>query len=183
MTKKIFILFIAVLLTAGAIFYFSSQDGPSSQKTSSGFVELALRLFVPDLESLPAAEQTAVRRSINIAVRKAAHVFEYTVFGALLMMLSMSVSARREELTGKRTGAWFTALISVSLGAMYAAADEIHQSYTGRTSRFTDVLIDCAGVIAGAAAAVIITRIIGKNARNKHADKIVSSKEQLPPII
>ena len=171
MTGKILILSLAVLLAAGAIFYFSSQDGPSSDQTSGGFVRVALRLFVPDYDELPPARQAQVRKNVNFAVRKAAHVFEYAVLGALLTLLLLEISKRRSQITGLRYSPAVPLSAGVIIGLIYAATDEAHQIFTGRSSKLSDVLIDLAGVMAGAAAAWLLSRACSSLRNDKKVKK------------
>ena len=177
MTGKILILSLAVLLAAGAIFYFSSQDGPSSDQTSGGFVRIALKLFVPDYDDLPPARQAQVRKNVNFAVRKAAHVFEYAVLGALLTLLLLEISKRRSAQKRRlaQTGTGYDVLkplaAAVIIGLIYAATDEVHQIFTGRSSKLSDVLIDLAGVMAGAAAAWLLSRVCSSLRNDKKVKK------------
>jgi VanZ family protein len=68
----------------------------------------------------------------DLVLRKLAHTVEFGVLGALLV-----------RATG-RPG------LSFGLGVLYAAGDEIHQSFVaGRTGSAVDVAIDTAGVLCG----------------------------------
>ena len=65
-------------------------------------------------------------------LRKAAHMAEYAILGALLLR-----ALGRAEL-------------AVAAGVAYAATDELHQHFVpGRHAAFRDVAIDAAGVLAG----------------------------------
>ena len=68
----------------------------------------------------------------DVVLRKLAHLVEYAVLGALLLR-----ALRREP-------------AAVALGSLYAATDEIHQSFVaGRQGSPLDWLIDTVGVVAG----------------------------------
>ena len=86
-------------------------------------------------------------------VRKAAHVIEFAVLGALLWL----------RLEGKRR----SRLKTVLQGVLAAAADETIQLFSHRGSRAADVLIDSAGVLLGLgivwAAAALRRRGAGEN--------------------
>lgn len=88
---------------------------------------------------------TASPEALNVLhglVRKAAHVAEYAVFGALLLR----ALAPDDRPTGRRVG------LAVAGGALLAALDESHQALVpGRTGSPGDVIIDTAGVLLGAA--------------------------------
>lgn len=68
----------------------------------------------------------------DLVLRKAAHLTEYAILGALLLR-----ATRRP---------W----LALGLAALYAASDEIHQSFVeGRHGAPLDVAIDTAGALAG----------------------------------
>jgi VanZ family protein len=68
----------------------------------------------------------------DLLLRKMAHTAEYAVLGALLL-----------RATGR-------AGLAVLLGTLYAASDEIHQSFVaGRMGSPVDVAIDAVGVALG----------------------------------
>ncbi len=68
----------------------------------------------------------------DLVLRKLAHVAEYAVLGALL---------------ARAAGA---AWVALALGVLYAASDEVHQSFVaGRAGRPLDVAIDAVGVVVG----------------------------------
>ena len=68
----------------------------------------------------------------DLALRKLAHVTEYAVLGALLV-----------RATGR---GW----LAFTLGTLYAASDEIHQTFVpGRMGSPVDVAIDAIGVACG----------------------------------
>jgi VanZ family protein len=68
----------------------------------------------------------------DLVLRKLAHVGEFAVLGALLMR-----AVRREP-------------AAIVLGSVYAATDEIHQSFVaGRQGSALDWTIDTVGVVLG----------------------------------
>lgn len=70
-------------------------------------------------------------------IRKASHLGEYAVFGALLFR---AIRADREGWN------WRWAVTAIAIAALYAASDEWHQSFVpSRTPSVIDVLIDSAG--------------------------------------
>jgi VanZ family protein len=77
---------------------------------------------------------------IHRYIRKSAHFTEYFVF-ALLLFRGVRGAAK-----GWR---WTWAFAAMSAAALYAALDEIHQSFVaGREARFFDAVIDTAGALA-----------------------------------
>ena len=77
----------------------------------------------------------------DLVVRKAAHVTEYAILGALLVRALDRPAA------------------AAALAVAYAATDELHQHFVpGRTGAVVDVLIDAVGVIAG----LVLYRRVGQ---------------------
>jgi VanZ family protein len=86
----------------------------------------------------------------DLALRKAAHLAEYAVLGALLARaLDAASSLERANTT---VWAWV-------IGATYAASDEVHQHFvSGRQASALDLVIDAAGVAVGVYAVRITSR-------------------------
>jgi VanZ family protein len=77
----------------------------------------------------------------DLVLRKAAHVAEYAILGALLTRAVVSPWA------------------AFALGTLYALTDELHQHFVpGRQASVLDVLIDAAGVAVGAVAVRLAAR-------------------------
>jgi VanZ family protein len=73
----------------------------------------------------------------DLALRKAAHVAEFAILGALLA---------RALLGASRWWSWLAWLA----GAAYAATDELHQHFVpGRQASVLDIVIDAVGVAVG----------------------------------
>lgn len=71
----------------------------------------------------------------DLVLRKAAHVVEFAVLGALLARALPSLR-------------W-----AIAVGALYAVTDEVHQAFVpGRVGSALDWGLDTAGVVAGALA-------------------------------
>lgn len=67
---------------------------------------------------------------------------------------------------------WKAVVISIIISFLYACTDEFHQLFVdGRTSQFTDVLIDTFGAILGVAMINVTIRIIGKIRQPKSTKK------------
>ena len=116
------------------IMFVASTDLLSAEHTSR-FIGPFLQWLIPDI-----APETI--RSVQFAVRKAAHVVEYAVLAALLLR------AIRGERTELRLP---SAVLAVALAVAWAVLDEYHQSFVAsRTGSPGDVLIDTAGAVLGA---------------------------------
>lgn len=125
---------VCSLLIMGLIFFFSSQDGQASSRTSGFFVSL-LRPFL--------SEDLAV-----VLIRKGAHFSIYTALGFCVFLFLTTFfrqNAFQSRLPFLKAGT--SALIFCFL---YAASDEIHQLFSdGRSGQFSDVLLDSCGALCG----------------------------------
>jgi VanZ family protein len=118
---------------AWMIFIFVGSTDLLSAEHTSRFIGPFLRWLTPDISDATIA-------SVQLVVRKCAHLTEYAILAALLFR----AFRQRQSRVGRAL------LISVLIAAAYAALDEFHQSYVAsRTGSPWDVLIDCAGACAG----------------------------------
>jgi VanZ family protein len=132
---------------AWMIFIFIGSTDLLSAEHTSRFIGPFLRWFAPDISDATVA-------SIQLVVRKGAHLTEYAVLAALL--------CRAFRQNQPRVGQTF--VVSFLIAAVSAALDEFHQSYVAsRTGSPWDVLIDCAGALVGLA----ICSIIARNPKSK----------------
>lgn len=123
---------------AWMIFIFAGSTDLLSAGHTSRFIGPFLRWFAPDVSDLMVA-------SIQLVVRKLAHLSEYTILAALLLRAL------------RRPGAAFV------VTAIYATVDEFHQSFVAsRTGSPWDVAIDCAGALIGLA---LWTRLANRKSR------------------
>ena len=155
-------LWLAVLATAGMIFWFSAQNGAASSQLSSGITEKVVEVVEPDYDSLPEPEQQTLFDAVQFAVRKSAHFSEYALLGFLLRLLCASYALRRGG------------LVSWLCGTGYAATDELHQWFVAaRSAMWQDVCLDSSGVLAGVLLATGILALIAykRNRRRTSHDR------------
>ena len=159
---------IALLLLANlfVIFRFSAADRVESGEMSAGVTRFLLEHFYPDYDDLPAAEREALLGKTHKFVRKAAHFCEFALLGFLTAWLLLWVSHRFTHLKPRAT--W---LIPAAFTLLYAISDEIHQRFTNRGSRFTDVLIDFAGALFGILLIHGLAWLVSACRRGKHTPK------------
>lgn len=132
------ILLIATLCWMGAIFCFSAQPGDISSDTSGAVMQIIKAFFNFLYKGNPPAFVRDYIIGNGHLVRKAGHVFEYLVLGALVISLVKRIA----------TGRLF--LISALICLLYAASDEFHQFFVlGRSCQLTDVMLDFAAAVAG----------------------------------
>ncbi|MEY2575190.1 MAG: hypothetical protein QOF80_677 [Verrucomicrobiota bacterium] len=120
-------------VVAWMIFIFIGSTDLLSAEHTSRFIGPFLRWLTPDVSDATVA-------SVQLVVRKCAHLTEYAILAALLFR---AFRQRQPRVGGVLT-------MSFVLAAVYAGLDEFHQSYVAsRTGSPWDVLIDCAGALAG----------------------------------
>lgn len=121
------------------IFGFSQQDGEKSSSVSRK-VTIAVTQNVKKIQELEKSQKEILLQKIEKVIRKLAHFSLYTIIG----LLSMSLMSTYDLELKKKIG------ISIIIGLLYAAFDEIHQSFiSGRTAMITDIMIDTIGVAFG----------------------------------
>ena len=143
-TKLHMIITIAMMVF---IFVQSALPGDLSGAESGFFVNM--------LHALTGLDQ----QTLSLLIRKAAHFTEYMILGILLFINVSDLQKIQEKKQSALTAltAWTAAW---TVGTAYAVTDEIHQNFVpGRACAATDVLIDSAGVAAGAAIALLLTRL------------------------
>ncbi|MSU58803.1 MAG: VanZ family protein [Pedosphaera sp.] len=119
------------------IIFTASGDSASAQHSSRIIGPIVRWLF-------PHLDEHAVE-SIVFYVRKCAHLTEYAIF-ALLVWRAVRKPFRGDT----RPWSWRHAAIAVGAAALFAASDEIHQSYVPhREGKFFDVVIDTCGAALG----------------------------------
>lgn len=109
-----------------------SSDAFSGEHTS--------RFLRPVLEALLPTAHPHTLDAIHAALRKAAHFGEYAILGTLLV----------RALRGEGTSPLRAALLAATLAALWAAGDELRQTFVpSRTGALGDVGIDALGAVAG----------------------------------
>jgi VanZ family protein len=139
------LLALLILANLFLIFFFSAENGEESGNRSAGVTDLILGIICPEFDTLPQAEQQLMETRVHHAVRKIAHFLEYALLGFLTACLT--VYLRRRLLT--RIRPWQAWVIPATFCLLYAISDEVHQIFSGRGPRATDVLIDFSGAVFG----------------------------------
>ena len=147
MKRKIFIIFALVVMVM--IFRFSMQNSSESSGISRRLTDFILNKLIRDYTEMTAVEKKSLLKTVEHIIRKLAHFSIYTVLG---FFMSLSVGKRQLLSTGS--------LLTVVIGFVYACSDELHQYFvSGRSCRFTDVIIDTSGVITGIIISIALFRI------------------------
>lgn len=143
--KKAILYWLFVLGWMGIIFYFSGKPAVSSDKQSMQVIEV-----INSISKQMGFEMNLDAQAWNFPVRKAAHILEYAVLGALLYLALAASGLNRIRITA----------YSLLFCTAYAAADEFHQMFvSGRAGRLGDVGIDTIGGILGLAAVVLVSEV------------------------
>ena len=134
------------------IFSFSAQTKEESSVVSEGFsyrmVSTTGLLFCLHIDEEQLRE---IAGAIERFVRKGAHMTEFAILALLLYGWLC-----RWQITRLRR-----ACAAAVLAVLYACSDEFHQLFVaGRAGRFSDVLIDSAGVVLGMALFLLILRFV-----------------------
>jgi VanZ family protein len=126
------------------VFIFIGSTDLMSAEHTSRFIGPFLRWFAPDLTEATVA-------SIQLIVRKCAHLTEYAVLAGFLYR---ALRQRREQVIPA-----VIIIIAFLIAAIYAALDEFHQSFVvSRTASAWDVAIDCMGAALGLALCLAFRR-------------------------
>ena len=144
------ILIILLVIVFINIFGFSSQDSEESGNLSRT-ITVSITKNIKEIQELKSDEKNEILDTIEKVIRKLAHFSEYTLVGILLMSLISTFNLKQIN----------RFLISLGIGFLYACSDEFHQLFVpGRTAKFTDVLIDTAGVCIGCFIIYLILLVI-----------------------
>lgn len=150
--KKMFILWV-VLSCLAAVFIFS-QSLPSIEESaaqSGKWMVLLRRLLDPS--------GRIDEHTFHTAIRKAAHLIEFAVLG-----LCVGASA----VCGSRLRQRSYLALPVLVTVLVALADEYIQSFTGRGSQVSDVVLDFAGALIGFGLAALAAWIAARRKRGQH---------------
>lgn len=159
---------ILAIIWMCVIFFFSAQTKEESSVVSEGFsyrmVSSTGLLFHLHIDEEQLRE---IAGAIERFVRKGAHMTEFAILALLLYgwLCRWQLSRLRR------------ATAATILAVLYACSDEVHQLFVaGRAGRFSDVLIDSAGVVLGMTVFLLILKLAerlrrrrGRNARTDGA--------------
>ncbi|MDU6983232.1 MAG: VanZ family protein [Terrisporobacter othiniensis] len=143
MKKVIYILLL--IMSIGAMHYFSSQNGSTSKSQSNAVVEIIDeirdKVTLKD-EKLIKIKDTVMselkKYSKSMIVRKAAHFSMYAIIGGISMLVIYSFSKQ----------VFLSACLSFTFSVLFAVFDERSQiAIDGRNGNLTDVFIDSSGAL------------------------------------
>lgn len=135
---------LLVLLCTLFIFSNSLKNSEESHADSGFFVEI--------VESVADAIFPGNECDWSFIVRKGAHLFEFFVLGVFTALSSLFVVKRRRS----------ALLVAFLYLCFIASIDEFIQLFTGRTSSFSDVMIDLVGGCVGVATVLLLRLAIDR---------------------
>lgn len=154
---RIFSAFAALVMMI-TVFYMSAQNGEKSASLSGGVTDSILSKTDSEFDTLPDEEKIVKADNFGHILRKVAHFCEFFVLGGIFAVFMFTFDIKRLN----------SAVIAAQAGIIYALSDEIHQYFVpGRGCRFTDVLIDCAGVVCAVALVTLLCLVIDKRSSRK----------------
>ena len=132
-------LILLILLNVWMIFSFSAESAELSGETSHKVTTIVAQIVIKDFEEKAPLEQEAIISSLHPYVRTVAHMTEFGLLGAWIMLLLLTYHIRPI----------CSALISVSATLLTAISDEAFQGFSnqGRAAELKDVLFDTSGAL------------------------------------
>lgn len=147
--KRIFL--ALTVLAVAFIFGQSVLDRTASEQESGRVFELLLSV-------IHRLGLEADRELLHIFIRKAAHFAEFAVLGICAGGYALNLGYLHER-TYLALPAWLTLAVAV--------CDEWIQSFSGRASMVTDVVLDYAGALAGLLTVALLVLVKNKIVRRK----------------
>lgn len=143
-----------------------SKQNESLSQTESGNTEKGTETIKENNAQNQNEEQLIEK--LNKPLRKCMHATEYLILSILILNWLRNYDIKK----------WKAIVVSVITSFLYACTDEFHQLFVaGRTSQFTDVLIDTSGAIIGAIIFSILMAIIPKSKFTKKFSKNYCTKK------
>ncbi len=169
MTKKIFII-ILIIIWCAVIFTLSSMPSDESNEKSKGTINEAIEKTLEVTNGAKITDKHPSERKMNSVIdklnkplRKCMHASVYFMLAILLF-----IGLKTFKIKG-----WKLSILPIIGCFIYACTDEFHQLFVdGRSSQFTDVLIDTTGAVISVIILNIIVVIVNK-IKTKNSSKNV----------
>ena len=138
------------LLVMIAIFCFSAQNADESTLLSNGFLTSLIGRILSAV--LPRLSE----KGMEFDIRKYAHMCEFMALAVCAFLTASEYRLWRRDM--------LSALLAFGFSLFYACTDEVHQLFVeGRACRFSDVLVDSAGIVVG----VLLCRLLQRLAQGR----------------
>ena len=143
-----------LIIWMAVIFFFSAQEATESDQMSRGVAVRVAEFVFRDYDELDEAGRAQLLDRFYLPIRKLAHILEFFILGAAAAVFFNTFGNLRAALRF---------MLAAATGVLYSVSDEIHQIFVvGRACRFTDVLIDSAGVLLAVIAVFLISRLVSR---------------------
>lgn len=157
--KRKLIYTILTIIWLTVIFIFSSMNTQESNNKSKQTIKQTVEKTTEISESIGIIENNIPPKKIdkavnklNVPLRKCAHATEYAVL-AILIIFTINAYTNKNYSIRK-------ILLVILICFLYSLTDEYHQSFVqGRTSLFTDCLIDTTGSIIACVIYSVVKKI------------------------
>ncbi len=165
MKKTLIIIFswILVIVWMGAIYWLSDMNGTESSRKSEKTINLVIKKSIEAANEVGLTNKNANSKKISrladhldYPLRKVMHVSVYFILTLLLLNAFYQSGLRSKKLI----------IWALLVAILYACSDEYHQSFTGRTASFLDILIDSVGGLIAICLVILIKKIKLKKSRN-----------------
>ncbi len=154
MAKKV-ISIVLVLIWMGIIFSMSCSNGEHSGGMSRKVIVIATEVLTDIKDGTE--EMNRIVDKYQFVVRKGAHFAEYFILSVLVMNMLYTLGVNRKIV-----------IISVLICIVYAASDELHQSFIdGRSGNLIDVMWDSSAGLIGSSLFYMIKTRRKKDERKK----------------
>jgi VanZ family protein len=149
-SKKVKWIWVPAIAIVLIIFYLSSENGSRSHGFSMIFSVRIMEQLNKITDGKFVMNEYTVWK-FDLFIRKLAHILEYAMLSAAVMI----------PFYLRRFGKLKLFLISFGLCFTYACYDEYHQRFIrNRSGRFSDVIVDCIGILLGITAFFLLTAVI-----------------------
>ena len=153
------VLGLLIIANLSMIFLFSAQSSDASDQTSGQVTSVIANLVIKDFDDKSDAEQTEILEQIHPLIRKLAHMTEFGMLGALILLFLLTWES---NLTLQYADALLLVLTTASI-------DEYSQTFSaGRTAQPTDVLIDFFGALLCCSFILLIVCKIRRKHKKRH---------------
>jgi len=158
MKRKIIIIisWLLVLAWMGVIYYLSDMNGIESTNKSEKTINLVIKKTIEKTNEVGitnknpnSSKVSEISEDLDYPLRKIMHAFVYFILTLFLINAFYQSGIKDKKMF----------IYSILICFLYACSDEFHQSFSGRTSSFIDVLIDS----FGGTLAILIVLISKKN--------------------
>ena len=165
-------LILLILLNVWMIFSFSAESAELSGETSHKVTTIVAQIVIKDFEEKAPLEQEAIISSLHPYVRTVAHMTEFGLLGAWIMLLLLTYHIRPI----------CSALISVSATLLTAIVDEAFQGFSnqGRAAELKDVLFDTSGALISCTVLLSMIAILRHRKKKKRMEPMKVTTYHVP---